>query len=119
MKTILFLDDDPDRHAFLPNKFPKDRIIHVYTLNEFRKALEYFDAFDVISLDYDLNDFKHESLEGSGLATGLDACGYMIAYRAKLPQEVLIHSWNEDGSKEMAAFLESRGIAYRLEEFPI
>lgn len=99
--------------------FPEDLIIHAYNIDEFRKALECFDSFDTVSLDYDLNDFDHESWVGPNQANGLDACGYMIAYRAKLPREILIHSWNEDGAKEMAHFLESRGIAYRLEEFPI
>lgn len=114
---ILFLDDDPDRHELMDRRHPLDEVIHVYDLDEYREALSKYDSFGMISLDHDLNDFtevhKHRSYIGDSEGTGRDACGYLIKFLHKAPEEIIIHSSNEDGAVEMMLFLYSRGVASR------
>jgi CheY-like chemotaxis protein len=121
-QVILFLDDNPARHALMDEWNPLDTIIHVYNIHDFRTALEECEKFDVVSLDHDLNDFtelgvKHRSVMSFGEATGRDACGYMMKYLHKLPPEIIIHSSNETGARSMMDFLDSRQISYRWKMF--
>jgi hypothetical protein len=101
----------------MDRRHPLDEILHVYDLDEYREALSKYDSFDVISLDYDLNDFteihNHRSYIGDSEGNGRDACGYLIKFLHKSPEEILIHSSNTDGSIEMMLFLYSRGVASR------
>jgi hypothetical protein len=121
MSTILFLDDNPARHAIVDIKNPDDLIVHVYDIDSFRAALKSYEKFDIVSLDHDLNEFSeegHQSILYDGrMATGLDACGYMIKYRDKLPAEIIIHSTNGNGARSMEGFLLSKGIAARWKMF--
>jgi DNA-binding LacI/PurR family transcriptional regulator len=113
MGRILFLDDDSARHELMNKRYPSDEIIHVYTLDEYRAALSEYDSFDMISLDHDLNDFVElgpRSYIGDSEGTGRDACGYLIKYLHKAPAMIHIHSSNEDGARDMVAFLNSRGV---------
>ena len=114
---ILFLDDNPARHDIMDSKYPLDEIIHVYDIDTYRAALEKYDHFDMISLDYDLNDFTEEfgyySRMGDSDLNGRDACGYLMKYLSKAPEIIHIHSSNGDGAREMMAFLESRGVKSR------
>jgi hypothetical protein len=119
---ILFLDDNPARHARMEQDFPGE-VIHAYDIDSFRDELEKQPSFEKISLDYDLNDFDdHCSMFLDNYATGLDACGFMMKYKHKLPPIIDIHSSNRDGADEMMAFLKSRGIDCRwkmFQDFPI
>jgi hypothetical protein len=119
---ILFLDDNPARHAIMDRQFPDDLILHTYDIDSFRAALEAHEKFDMVSLDHDLNEYTedgHQSLLwDGGNATGLDACGYMVKYRDKLPDEIIIHSTNTNGAYAMIGFLESKGIKVRRQLFP-
>jgi CheY-like chemotaxis protein len=113
LKVILFLDDNPARHTVMDARYPNDLVVHAYDIHAFRAALEEHERFDMISLDHDLNDFEARSYIGDSDATGRDACGYMMKYRDKLPPVIIIHSGNDDGSKDMAEFLASRGVVSR------
>ena len=117
---ILFLDDDPDRHELMDNRYPSDEIIHVYTLDAYREALGKYDSFDMISLDHDLNDFTeldYHSYICDSEGTGRDACGYLIKFLHKAPARIHIHSSNEDGARDMMEFLDSRGVKNTWVEF--
>lgn len=116
---ILFLDDDSDRHEIMDTLFPLDDIIHVYDIDSYREALERYDSFDMISLDYDLNDFQddHHSRFGDCDLNGRDACGYLMKYLHKAPDVINIHSTNEDGANEMVEFLNSRGVKNQRSTF--
>jgi hypothetical protein len=123
-QVILFLDDNPARHAFMDQQYPDDTVIHVYDIDTFRSALKDHDKFDLISLDHDLNDFTEEfgfcSLLWNGeKATGLDACGYMMGFKEKLPEEIIVHSSCPDGASGMVSFLVSKGIKAFWKMFPV
>jgi hypothetical protein len=117
---ILFLDDNPARHNLMDERYPSDEIIHAYTIDQYREALSSYDHFDMISLDYDLNEFTELGYYsticdtyGTGLCTGLDACGYLIKFLHKAPEIIHIHSSNGDGARYMIDFLDSRGVPNR------
>ncbi len=112
---ILFLDDNPARH----NSLTEPNVIHCYTIDEFIKALEEYDAFSTVSLDYDLNDFDTISMYNGAVATGLDACRLLEKYRAKLPQQIIVHSANPIGSQRMVDSLRSRGFSVVKQMFPV
>lgn len=117
---IIFLDDNPARHALMDKRHPDDDIIHCYTIWDFVDNLKSLSGVDCISLDYDLNNFTNlgiASLLGYTQMTGLDACGYMVKYRYQLPKDILIHSSNGTGAKLMGDFLISKDIAYRWKMF--
>jgi hypothetical protein len=117
---ILFLDDNPARHALMDKRHPDDCIIHCDTIWKFVDQLRALNDIDIISLDYDLNNFTDlgiASCEGYTEMTGLDACGYMVRHRDKLPKDILIHSSNGTGAKLMGDFLTSKGIASRWKMF--
>ncbi|MCK9567561.1 hypothetical protein M0R72_01265 [Candidatus Pacearchaeota archaeon] len=116
---ILFLDDNPARHDIMDAQYPLDEIIHVYDIDTYRDALEKYDHFDMISLDHDLNDFEHRSYMGDSDLTGRDACGYLMKYLHKAPAVIHIHSSNEEGARDMAEFLDSRGVKNRWKMFPV
>lgn len=116
MSKILFLDDNPARHALMESRFPGD-VIHVYDIDSFRGILEEHESFDMVSLDYDLNEFDAQSLFLGEIATGLDACGYMVKYRDKLPAVIEIHSINPTGARKMVDFLENKGFVCRWKMF--
>ena len=113
---ILFLDDNSARHEVMDTRYPLDEIIHVYDIHAYREALEKYDRFDMVSLDHDLNDFHeegHRSYICDSQATGVDACGYLMNYRDKLPAVIGIHSSNGNGARAMMTFLDSKGVAHR------
>lgn len=112
---ILFLDDNPARHKAMIGP----SVIHCYGIDDFLKALEEYDSFSVVSLDYDLNDFDTKSYYNGSEATGLDACGLMVKYRAKLPQQIVIHSANPEGAQKMVDFLQVRGFDVVKQMFPV
>jgi hypothetical protein len=116
-QVILFLDDNPARHEAMDSQYPLDLIVHAYDLDGFRSALETLDSFDVVSLDYDLNNFTElgfsSALWDGSEATGVDACGYMVKFREKLPEEILVHSSNGTGARAMVEFLEGKGLQVR------
>jgi hypothetical protein len=114
---ILFLDDNPARHKAMIGP----RIIHCYTIDDFLQALNEYDSFQTISLDYDLNDFDTVALYNGTEATGLDACGLLVnqKYRSKLPQQIIVHSANPTGSLKMVEFLRRYGIKAVRQIFPV
>jgi hypothetical protein len=122
-KMMLFLDDNPSRHETVEAIRPGE-VIHAYTVDQFVDALRNpaYESFDTVSLDHDLNDFDCRSLYQGQEATGLDACGIMVAnpdYVAKLPETIHIHSVNPCGANNMRAFLERRGYTVRWIPFSV
>lgn len=110
--VILFLDDNPARHETMDSRYPSAQIIHTYSIDEFREALEKHEHFDEIWLDYNLNDFQelgYFSYCAGNEADGVDACGYLMKFMDKVC-EIVIHSSNGDGARAMLAFLQSRGV---------
>lgn len=99
----------------MDKRHPDDEIVHAYTIDDYRDALVKFDHFDVVSLDHDLNDFTelgHFSYIGDSEATGVDACGYLMKFLDKVG-EIIVHSSNGTGARNMMEFLNSYGVSGR------
>ena len=101
---ILFLDDDPVRHhqfrAAL-NGVPVD-LRAVARAVEAIAALEQ-EQFDIIFLDHDLGWQHHVS---SGPGTGCEVAQRLMA-TANREARLVVHSQNEDGTREMLRVLGS------------
>jgi CheY-like chemotaxis protein len=108
MLKILFLDDNDDRHmAYDENMGQKADITHVHTVKECIKAMEEEGPFDVFSLDHDLGGKAYvEEIEGHGTEVALYIRDSLS--EDKLPQAVIIHSWNPAGALRMENVIQSR-----------
>jgi CheY-like chemotaxis protein len=104
MSSILFLDDDPDRH-YLVKEFERDllqprapkarpskpldhRVDHAWSAEE---AADLIDRrrYDVAFLDYDLDAFA------PGAPNGMTVVDYIISVpRPRRPRKVVVHSLN-------------------------
>lgn len=51
--NILFLDDDHRRHAWAKSKYPHDNIVHVFTVDEFKREMS-SELWGIVHFDFDL-----------------------------------------------------------------
>lgn len=114
---ILVLDDDDNRHEVI-GKMLKRRgheTVHVRSYNEAIKVLRN-DVFEGMYLDHDLQEYAHGTRVER---TGAHVVSFMVTDMdpKKLPKEVVIHSWNTDGSKVMENLLRSVGVAVKRQPF--
>ena len=91
---ILFLDDDPRRHAEFARLAHGHSIVHAWRVDEATALLDEA-RFDLCCLD---NDLETESYEREGLEV---ARHIAAAPRSRRPGGVLIHSWNETRARQM------------------
>ncbi len=118
---ILFLDDNPERHAaFDLLVLGDDEVTHVRTADECRAALLGSEPFDQVWLDHDLGDFSAAGVEGHYAAE--DGSSLAEWFRLHLPPErypdrVLIHSWNPDGARRMGRLIAETGVRVMLRPF--
>lgn len=124
---ILVLDDDDNRHAYFRRQFIGHDVTHVHTYSECMAALLSTPNFEVVFLDHDLNDNGYRSLADSRPGhTPKDPTFYSgppeeldgrcvaedmvtILPEDKRPYQVIVHSWNPEGAKEMLATLRDGG----------
>ena len=118
---VLFLDDDPERHAEFMELRPD--AVRVWTADEAMAALA-SERFDLVYLDRDLYD--HGALErGIYLARGQRDSGETVAtFIASQPADarparVIVHSWNDDGAARMVATLKTAGVPVEREIFSV
>lgn len=106
-KKILFLDDTEDRHqAFL--KLVDGYEVEVWQVYNVAQAINRLQdyKFDIVFLDHDLED-KHYTVDGQNNPlvhenTGRDVVTHILTMEQdKLPNYIVIHSWNPEGSREM------------------
>ncbi len=112
---ILFLDDMEVRHSKFRNFCGQHNIFHVYTVEEAILALKKESPFNIVYLDHDL---------GGGIyLPSDDNSGYAVAKyislmnKEKIPEKVVIHSWNEKGAAKMMDILVMSGINAVCEPF--
>jgi len=91
---ILFLDDDPRRHAEFARLADGHSIVHAWRVDEATALLDEA-RFDLCCLD---NDLETESYEREGLEV---ARHIAASPRSRRPGRVLIHSWNETRARQM------------------
>lgn len=101
---ILFLDDDETRHQTFRRKSIGHDVTYVYCVKDAIRALD-SNRFDVASLDHDLG--------GKQLVTsdGVEPTGYLVAKHIATmsgfrPKEVIIHSYNQVGARNMKNVLD-------------
>jgi CheY-like chemotaxis protein len=104
VSAILFLDDDPDRHAYVDDiekelltpRPPRVRrrkldyrLDHAWSAEEAMNLLDRR-RYDVAFLDYDLDAFVPEA------PNGMTVVEYIVALPTKLqPRRVIVHSLNQ------------------------
>jgi CheY-like chemotaxis protein len=101
---VLFLDDDKERIKKARPLF----IGHNLTVVENEKdAVAELDkiTFELVSLDHDMAGCQ---MVPSGPGTGFEVAEFIASLdRAKQPKYIILHSFNEDGCKNMYKVLES------------
>ncbi len=107
---VLFLDDDPLRHA----KFRKAHIgvdvTYVWTADEAIEELKE-NTFDQVSLDHDLAAQKNMELPPAGEGSGYDVALFIASMPMnKQPKLAVIHSFNPEGARRMRIVLNKAGI---------
>lgn len=131
MKTILIVDDQPERHEGFLRIFSDNAFSHtLYHAWTYIQAIDMMRTkeFDLICLDHDLGDlddgqeavtvnspnfklnYKPDFYIDSFCQTrsyydGRDICEWMVESLKYSPSKILIHSWNPDGAAEMARIL--------------
>lgn len=107
----LFLDDDDLRHELFAEWHSGDEVVHAHTVQEFIDIINNNPAFDVMSLDHDLNDFRpqYQSLDERGLRlNGQDVAEFLTKLPiGKRPKKIIIHSWNFECATFMKYILEA------------
>jgi CheY-like chemotaxis protein len=113
---ILFLDDQNDRHT-LAEKYlttAGHKVLHTYTPDEaIEVLLSSKNRIGLALLDHDLGIIvkDDESIFGKKEISGLDFVKSMIKLpKDKLPARVVVHSYNNDGAKNMLNLLTPLGI---------
>lgn len=117
---ILVLDDDENRHDYFARELALlgQEVVHTWTYDQCVDALTNQDRFDVVFLDHDLNDHGVKSvMVGGSLYGGIQELdGRDVAYymaqrldKDKRPGQVVVHSWNPDGAREMVQILRDDG----------
>lgn len=109
MIRILFLDDNPNRHAAMRSeRFNDARVDHAF---DAAHAIEFLNAntYDLIMLDHDLSediDKIASTPDGSYVA------GYMARHLIQHSDTtVIVHSLNPDGAKNMMGILNDAGYS--------
>jgi CheY-like chemotaxis protein len=115
---VLFLDDDPDRHAEF-DRLAKGRgydVVHVWSATEAREALA-GEQFAIVYLDRDLTDHRpaqvgfNETNTAVVVLTGEHVARYIVDMpRSRRPVRVVIHSWNPDAGRRMRDVLLAAGV---------
>lgn len=91
---ILFLDDEPWRHAQFARLADGHSVVHAWRVDEATALLDET-PFDLCCLDNDL------ATEGY-LREGLEVARHIAATpRSRRPRSILIHSWNETRAQQM------------------
>lgn len=107
---ILFLDDDPTRHAKFRMAHIGRDVTYVWTATEaIEEMKEQF--FDHMSLDHDLAAQLNMELPPVGEGSGYDVALYIAELpKEKQPKLVVVHSFNPEGARRMAVAMKKVGI---------
>ncbi len=112
---ILFLDDAKERVKL----FKQNYIGYDYTI-----AMSYVEAikalkenyYDVVFLDHDLVPESYAGVESPDIKTGLDVAKFILTLD-KLPHEVIVHSLNPVGAKNIALTLKPKILNVYIQPF--
>ena len=119
----MVLDDLVTRHTTVDKMHPDDAVFHAYDIWTAQSALA-TEKFDLIYLDFDLNDFSDDSsivTEDCVLPlTGADFIAHMVTEvpEEHWPQKFVIISSDEEGSKELQWLLQTLGLDFSWDPLP-
>lgn len=102
--TILFVDDDQNRHDLIRKVFffSGFSVVHTTTADNAILLIQER-SFDIICLDHDMGEGKN----GKDVAK---VVAMSAVDQSKFPMFVWIHSWNIVAAREMQSILQSAGI---------
>jgi len=104
---ILVLDDNETRLRLFRQKFIGHEILCVRTVKEAIKTLKK-EGFDAVFLDHDLGGKENVA---SGPETGYEVAYWLSKHPEKKPPQIVIHSFNTVGSRNMHALIPEATIA--------
>ncbi len=110
---ILFLDDDPVRHARFQKAHVGADVTYVWNSDDAIKELKENtkETFDFVSLDHDLAAQKNMELPPAGEGSGYDVALFIASMPMdKQPKLAVIHSFNPEGARRMRIVLNKAGI---------
>ena len=114
---ILILDDDSGRHKVFNRKLIGHAVDNVFEAHEAIDLLK-GDKYDIVFLDHDLGN---KSMVASGPGTGYEVAQWLRDNPDKQPNQVVIHSFNPVGAKNIKAILQMAtvypGVWTDLEKF--
>lgn len=99
---ILVLDDDRTRLKAFRQKLIGHDVICVETATEAIKELSWGDVFDVYFSDHDLGGKINQP---SGIGTGFEVAQWLSEHQNRIPNTIIIHSFNHPGSMNIKALL--------------
>jgi CheY-like chemotaxis protein len=106
---ILILDDDNIRHIFFKKKFIGHDVESVYTAEAAIEALQR-ERYDAVFLDHDLGGHMFVDSYGQE-ATGYTVAKWLSENPDRKPEQIIIHSFNNVGAKNMHNILPGSIIA--------
>lgn len=106
---VLVVDDSEERQVWFAREWKGHEVVAAVSALEATRALE-GDRFDVVTLDYDLGDCS--------------PCGSVVAHfiahdlpPEKRPGQIILHSANPIGARDMATRLHDAGIESQIQPF--
>ena len=111
MLRILVVDDDHERHDAFREFLKGHDVVHTADVATAIHSLSTLPPFDVAFLYHDLNDFAYDNYGNGTEYTGKDVARFIIDGLAieKRPKQIVVHSWNHGGAKEMLHTLRQGG----------
>lgn len=105
---IFILDDSEERLRIFRSKLIGHAVITAKTVSEAISALDRDGPFKYIFLDHDLGG---QAMVPSGPGTGYEVAQWLSQHPEKtINCDIIIHSFNPDGAKNMASFLPTARI---------
>lgn len=118
---VLILDDDDKRHRLFHKSaaFADHKLTHATTFMQAKNELLFEGPYDLVMLDYDLNDHQYRSMKTDfEKYTGFELAKVIVE---EMPEEkrpmVIVHSWNYYGGKYTTEYLEQNKVWVRRWEF--
>lgn len=102
MARILVLEDDKTRIGCFKHKLFNHNVDYVETSKEAILLLEDNNTYDAIFLDHDLGG---KTMVKSGDNTGYEVAVWLNQHPDKQPNQIIIHSYNPVGRKNMMQVL--------------
>lgn len=119
---IFVLEDNQERMAYFAKTFIEHELVLTNSVEQARKILEN-EKFNLLMLDHDLSGQVFVASEDRN--TGHYLCKHMNETKNS-DVSIIIHSWNQDGAKNMMETLVNNGhtgkveyLMYLTEEFEI